>query len=130
MTSEGMRAVRQLSEKGIKTNVTVIFSPMQALVAAKAGATYVSPFVGRLDDISHDGMGVISQIRTIFDQYSFDTQILVASVRHPIHMVDAATMGADVATVPPKTLMQILKHPLTDIGIKTFLEDAKQWQGA
>jgi transaldolase len=128
MTPEGMKAVRHLSQKGIKTNVTVIFSPMQALIAAKAGATYVSPFVGRLDDIGHAGMDVISQIRQIFDNYDLDTKILVASVRNPIHMLDAAMMGADVATVPPAVLVQLFKHPLTEAGIQAFLQDAKQWK--
>lgn len=128
MTPEGMKAVRHLSQRGIKTNVTLIFSPLQALVAAKSGATYVSPFVGRLDDIGQAGMELISQIRQIFDNYQFDTEILVASVRNPIHMLDAALMGADVATVPPATLLQIFKHPLTDSGIQAFLNDAKQWQ--
>lgn len=125
MTPEGMKAVKQLSQNGVKTNVTVIFSPLQALIAAKAGATYVSPFVGRLDDISHRGMDSIADIRDIFDNYGFDTKILVASVRSPIHMLESSLMGADVATVPPATLMQIFKHPLTDKGIAQFVEDAK-----
>ncbi|MSR88673.1 MAG: fructose-6-phosphate aldolase [Candidatus Margulisbacteria bacterium] len=128
MSPEGMKAVRELSSQGHKTNVTLCFSPLQALIAAKAGATYISPFVGRLDDISHYGMELISQIRDIYDNYEFDTQILVASVRSPIHLLDAATIGADVATVPPATLMQIFNHPLTESGIKAFLEDAKAWQ--
>jgi transaldolase len=127
MSPEGMKAVRALSARGIRTNVTLIFTPMQALVAAKAGATYISPFVGRLDDISQPGIELIQQIRTIFDNYSLETQILVASVRHPIHMLDAALIGADVATVPPATLLQLFKHPLTDQGIATFIEDAKAW---
>lgn len=127
MSPEGMKAVRALSARGIRTNVTLIFTPMQALVAAKAGATYVSPFVGRLDDIAQPGIELIQQIRTIFDNYSLETQILVASVRHPIHMLDAALIGADVATVPPATLLQLFKHPLTDQGIATFIEDAKAW---
>ena len=127
MTPEGMKAVRELSSRGIKTNVTLIFSPMQALIAAKSGATYVSPFIGRLDDISQTGMDLISQIRQIFDNYALPTEILAASVRHPIHMLDAALVGADVATVPPATLQQIFKHPLTTSGIATFLEDAKAW---
>lgn len=125
MTPEGMKAVKELSSRGVKTNVTLCFSPLQALVAAKAGATYISPFVGRLDDISHQGMQLIEEIRTIYDNYEFATQILVASVRNPIHILDAALIGADVATVPPATLMQIFKHPLTDSGIAAFLEDAK-----
>lgn len=127
MSPEGMKAVRVLSAKGVRTNVTLIFSPLQALVAAKAGATYVSPFVGRLDDISQPGIELIQQIRTIFDNYSFDTKILVASVRNPIHMLDSALIGADVATVPPETLLQLFKHPLTDKGIAAFIEDAKAW---
>lgn len=127
MTPEGMKAVRALSARGIKTNVTLIFSPLQALVAAKSGATYVSPFIGRLDDISQSGMELITQIRQIFDNYQFETQILAASVRHPIHMLESALVGADVATVPPSTLMQIFKHPLTESGIQTFLEDVKGW---
>ncbi len=127
MTPEGMKAVRALSSQGIKTNVTLIFTPMQALVAAKAGATYVSPFVGRLDDIGQSGMGIISDIRQIFDTYQLSTEILVASVRNPVHMLDAALIGADVATVPPATLVQLFKHPLTDSGIQTFLKDAQAW---
>ena len=127
MSPEGMKAVRALSARGIRTNVTLIFTPMQALVAAKAGATYVSPFVGRLDDIAQPGIELIQQIRTIFDNYSLETKILVASVRHPIHMLDAALIGADVATVPATTLLQLFKHPLTDQGIATFIEDAKAW---
>lgn len=129
MSPEGMKAVRVLSEKRIKTNVTVVFSPLQALIAAKAGATYVSPFVGRLDDIGHQGMDLIGQIRQIYDNYQMDTKILVASVRHPVHILDAALIGADVATVPAKTLMQQFNHPLTDKGIEAFLKDAKQWAG-
>jgi transaldolase len=128
MSPEGMKAVKELVKRGVKTNVTLCFSPLQALIAAKAGATYISPFVGRLDDISHYGMDLISQIRTIYDNYEFETKILVASVRTPIHILDAAQIGADVATVPPATLMQIFNHPLTESGIKTFLEDAKAWK--
>ncbi len=130
MTPEGMKAVRILSERGVRTNVTLVFTPAQALIAAKAGATYVSPFVGRLDDIGQAGMGIIEQIRQIFDNYSFKTKILVASVRNPIHILDAALIGADVATVPPATLMQLFKHPLTDSGVQAFLQDAKAWQTA
>ncbi|RAP35596.1 fructose-6-phosphate aldolase [Candidatus Marinamargulisbacteria bacterium SCGC AAA071-K20] len=129
MSPEGMKAVRQLSERRIKTNVTVVFSPLQALVAAKAGATYVSPFVGRLDDVGHQGMDLIGQIRQIFDNYQFDTKILVASVRHPVHMLDSALLGGDVATVPLKTLMQLFNHPLTDKGIEQFIKDSKEWAG-
>lgn len=128
MTTEGMRAVKELSHRGVKTNVTVTFSPLQALVAAKAGATYISPFVGRLDDIGHNGMDIIADIRTIYDNYGFDTKVLVASVRHPMHMLEAALMGADVATVPPDILMKLFDHPLTDKGIAQFLKDAKDWK--
>ncbi|MAQ63850.1 MAG: fructose-6-phosphate aldolase [Actinobacteria bacterium] len=130
MSPEGMQTVKFLSAKGIKTNVTVTFTAAQALIAAKAGATYVSPFVGRLDDIGHHGMDVIEQIRTIYDHYAFQTKILVASVRSPIHLLDAAMVGADVATIPPKTLQQLFKHPLTDKGIEQFLADAKAFQKA
>ena len=130
MSPEGMQTVKFLSAKGIKTNVTVPFTAAQALIAAKAGATYVSPFVGRLDDIGHHGMDVIEQIRTIYDHYAFQTKILVASVRSPIHLLDAAMVGADVATIPPKTLQQLFKHPLTDKGIEQFLADAKAFQKA
>ncbi|MBI5193892.1 MAG: fructose-6-phosphate aldolase [Nitrospirae bacterium] len=125
MLPEGLKAVRTLTQEGIKTNVTLIFSPSQALLAAKAGATYVSPFVGRLDDVSHIGMDIVSQIRSIFDNYGYDTEIIVASIRNPLHVVDAAMMGADVATIPYKVLLQLASHPLTDIGIKKFMED---WQ--
>jgi transaldolase len=123
MTPEGLKAVKQLSAKGIKTNVTLIFTPMQALLAAKAGASYVSPFVGRLDDISQDGMGIIEEIRTIFDNYGYTTEIIVASVRNPIHVLDSALIGADIATIPYSVMVQLSKHPLTDAGIKKFLED-------
>ncbi|MDD5434335.1 MAG: fructose-6-phosphate aldolase, partial [Nitrospira sp.] len=125
MLPEGLKAVRTLTQEGIKTNVTLIFSPSQALLAAKAGATYVSPFVGRLDDVSHIGMDIVSQIRSIFDNYGYDTEIIVASIRNPLHVVDAAMMAADVATIPYKVLLQLASHPLTDIGIKKFMED---WQ--
>lgn len=125
MLPEGLKAVRTLTQEGIRTNVTLIFSPSQALLAAKAGATYVSPFVGRLDDVSHIGMDIVSQIRSIFDNYGYDTEIIVASIRNPLHVVDAAMMGADVATIPYKVLLQLASHPLTDIGIKKFMED---WQ--
>ena len=127
MSPEGMKAVKQLSEKGVKTNVTVTFSPMQAVLAAKAGATYVSPFVGRLDDIGQQGMDVLRDMRVIFDNYGFETKILVASVRHTMHVLESALIGADVATIPPKTLTQLFNHPLTEKGIATFLEDAKAW---
>lgn len=123
MTPEGLKATKALSEKGIKVNVTLIFTPMQALLAAKAGAAYVSPFVGRLDDISQDGMGIIEEIRTIFDNYGYTAEIIVASIRNPIHVLNSALIGADIATIPYSVIMQLAKHPLTDAGIKKFLED-------
>ncbi len=123
MTAEGLKAVKVVSKEGIKTNVTLVFSPSQALLAAKAGATYVSPFVGRLDDISHVGMDLIEQILIIFDNYGFETEVIVASIRNPLHVVDAALMGAHVATIPYNVMLQLSKHPLTEIGIKKFLED-------
>ncbi|OMH40567.1 fructose-6-phosphate aldolase [Desulfurobacterium indicum] len=123
MTTEGLKAVKILSEEGIRTNVTLVFSPLQALLAAKAGATYVSPFVGRLDDIGHDGMELISQIVDIYANYGFMTEIIVASIRHPKHVLEAALIGADIATIPFKVITQLAKHPLTDIGIERFLED-------
>jgi transaldolase len=123
MTPEGLKAVKTLHGKGIKTNVTLIFSTLQALLAAKAGASYVSPFVGRLDDISQDGMGIIEEIRTIFDNYGYDAEIIVASVRNPIHVLNAALIGADIATIPFSVIAQLSKHPLTDIGIDKFLKD-------
>ncbi len=120
---EGLRAVRDLTTEGIRTNVTLCFSPVQALLAAKAGATYVSPFVGRLDDISEDGMSLIAQILEIYRNYDFTTKVLVASVRHPIHVLEAARLGADVATIPYAVIEQLAKHPLTDAGLKKFLAD-------
>jgi len=123
MCEEGLVAVRRFAAEGIKTNVTLCFSPMQALLTAKAGATMVSPFVGRLDDIAQDGMGLITQIRQIFDNYNFSTEILVASVRHPIHVVDSALIGADIVTCPLKVMKQFCTHPLTDAGIAQFLKD-------
>lgn len=123
MTLEGLRAVKTVSAEGIRTNVTLVFSPAQALMAAKAGASYVSPFVGRLDDISHTGLELIGQILDIFDVYSYTTEVIVASVRNPLHVVEAASMGAHVATIPFKVLAQLAKHPLTDIGIDRFLKD-------
>lgn len=123
MTPEGLKATKALSEKGVKINVTLIFTPMQALLAAKAGAAYVSPFVGRLDDISQDGMGIIEEIRTIFDNYGITAEIIVASVRNPIHVLNSALIGADIATIPYSVIMQLAKHPLTDAGIKKFLAD-------
>ncbi len=125
---EGLKAVRRLSQEGIKINVTLVFSPTQALLAAKAGATYVSPFVGRLDDVSEIGMNLIQQILTIFGNYDYDTQVLVASVRNPVHVVEAAMMGAHVATLPFSVLMQLSKHPLTDVGLKKFLADWEKMQ--
>jgi len=123
MTLEGLKALRALSQQGIATNCTLIFHAAQALMAAKAGATYASPFVGRLDDISTDGMEVIEQICTIYRNYDFATQVLVASIRHPVHVVQAALLGAHVATMPPKVIGQLAQHPLTDIGLERFLAD-------
>jgi transaldolase len=123
MTAEGLKAVKVLSKEGIKTNVTLVFSPNQALLAAKAGATYVSPFVGRLDDISHDGMALVRDIVTIFRNYGFKTQVIAASMRHPIHVTEAALAGAHVATIPYDVLKKMLKHNLTDEGIQKFLKD-------
>ena len=123
MTEEGLRAVKRLSEEGIKTNVTLVFSATQALLAAKAGATFVSPFVGRLDDISQNGMDLIADIMTIYRNYGFTTEVIVASVRHPMHVLESARIGADIATIPYKVIAQLAKHPLTDIGIQKFLAD-------
>ena len=123
ISTEGLKAMRMLSDKGIKTNCTLVFSPIQALLAAKAGASFVSPFVGRLDDASHIGMEIVGQIVTIFQNYDISTEVLVASIRNPLHVVDAALMGADIATMPFKVLQQLVKHPLTDVGIKNFLAD-------
>jgi transaldolase len=123
ISTEGLKTIRMLSDKGIKTNCTLIFSPIQALLAAKAGASFVSPFVGRLDDASHIGMDIVGQIVTIFQNYDIPTEVLVASIRNPLHVVDAALMGADIATMPFKVLQQLVKHPLTDVGIKNFLAD-------
>ena len=125
MTEEGLKAVKKLSSLGIKTNVTLVFSPTQALLAAKAGAAYVSPFVGRLDDISQSGMDLISDIMTIFENYMFKTEVIVASVRNPMHVVDSARLGAHVATIPFSVIKQLAKHPLTDAGMEKFLKD---WQ--
>ena len=123
LIKEGIKAVKSLSDEGIKTNVTLCFSPSQALLAAKAGATYISPFVGRLDDISHDGMELIQQIVQIYNNYNYKTQVLVASIRHPLHVVDAALMGAHVATMPFDVINKLFKHPLTDLGLEKFLSD-------
>jgi len=126
MTTDGLRAVKQLSEEGIKTNVTLVFSPLQALMAAKAGATYVSPFVGRLDDIAHQGMDLVNQILDIYSNYMFETETIVASIRNPLHVLEAARMGADIATIPFKVIEQLVRHPLTDIGLANFLKDWKK----
>lgn len=123
MTKEGMQAVQVLESEGIPTNVTLVFSPSQALIVAKAGATFVSPFVGRLDDISFEGMDLIEDIRVIYDNYGFETQIIVASVRNPIHVVRAAKIGADIVTLPFSVLESLFKHPLTNVGIENFLKD-------
>jgi len=123
MIEEGLKAVKKLSALKIKTNVTLIFSATQALLAAKAGASYVSPFVGRLDDISHDGMEIVGQIIDIYDNYLFETEVIVASIRNPLHVLDAAMMGADIATIPFSVIAQLAKHPLTDIGLAKFLKD-------
>ena len=126
LIEDGLKAVRIFSQEGIRTNVTLCFSASQALLAAKAGATYISPFVGRIDDVSGDGMELIQQIVTIYQNYDFDTQVLTASVRHPVHFVQAALIGAHVATLPLKVIKQLVKHPLTDIGLAQFLADAKK----
>ncbi len=123
MTEEGMKAVKLLSAEGIKTNVTLIFQPLQALIAAKAGASYVSPFVGRLDDISERGMEIVENISNIYGNYGFETEIIVASIRNPLHVLDAALIGADIATIPFAVLKQLMNHPLTDIGVERFLKD-------
>ena len=123
LIKEGLRAVKILSSEGIKTNVTLCFSAVQALMAAKAGANYVSPFVGRLDDIGHDGMEIVEQILGIYENYGYETEVIVASIRNPIHVLDAALMGADIATIPFKVMEQLIKHPLTDIGLEKFLAD-------
>ena len=126
LIKEGLKAVKALKAEGIRTNVTLCFSPSQALLAAKAGAYFISPFIGRLDDVSHNGMELIRQIVTIYRNYDFETQVLVASVRHPLHVVEAAMIGADICTIPFKVIEQLIKHPLTDIGLQKFLEDWNQ----
>ena len=128
MIEEGIKAIRYFSDKGLKTNCTLVFSAGQALLAAKAGATYVSPFIGRLDDISADGLNLISEIREIYDNYGFNTQILAASIRHTMHIVDCAKLGADVITSPLSAIKGLMKHPLTDIGLDKFLSDHKNNQ--
>jgi transaldolase len=127
MTPDGLKATRILAAEGIRVNVTLIFQPLQAMLAAKAGAAYVSPFIGRLDDISHRGMEIVEQIVTIFENYGFETEIIVASVRHPLHVLEGALAGADIATIPYGVMLQLMKHPLTDVGLKKFLED---WEKA
>lgn len=129
MTTDGLKAAKQLSQEGVRTNVTLIFSPLQALMAAKAGASYVSPFVGRLDDVAHDGMHLIEEIVDIYSNYLFETEIIVASIRNPLHVLAAAKLGADIATIPFKVIGQLANHPLTDIGIKLFLKDWQKVEG-
>lgn len=129
-TVAGVKACKALSDEGTKTNLTLCFQPLQALMVAKAGAFLVSPFIGRLDDISHDGMDLIAQIRQIYDNYGYDTKVLAASIRHPKHMVDCALAGADVATVPFKVISQFMSHPLTDIGLEKFLADWSKAEGS
>jgi transaldolase len=128
MIKDGIKALKYFSNKGIKTNCTLVFSPGQALLAAKAGATYVSPFIGRLDDNSTDGLGLIQEIRLIYDNYGYKTQILAASIRHAMHIINCAKLGADVATCPLSAILDLLKHPLTDIGLEKFLADHKKGQ--
>jgi transaldolase len=129
MVKDGILTVRRLNEAGIRTNVTLVFSASQALLAAKAGATFVSPFIGRLDDISHVGMDLVEEIVTILDNYDFDTQVIVASIRHPLHVADAALAGADIATIPFSVIEKLLRHPLTDVGIKRFQADWEKARG-
>src|SRR6056297_1542400 len=128
MTIDGLKAVKTLSKEGIKTNVTLVFSANQALLAAKAGATFVSPFIGRLDDRAHDGMELVKEIRTIYDNYCFETELLAASIRHPLHVKQAALAGADIATIPYSVIEKMSKHPLTDTGLDRFLSDWKKFQ--
>ncbi|PKD45301.1 fructose-6-phosphate aldolase [Rhodohalobacter barkolensis] len=123
LIKDGIKAIKTFSDEGIKTNCTLCFSASQALIAAKAGATYISPFIGRLDDISSEGMDLIADIRLVYDNYGYDTEILAASIRHPMHLLESARLGADVATMPLKVIEQLLKHPLTDIGLEKFLAD-------
>jgi len=123
LIADGIKAIKTFSDEGIKTNCTLCFSATQALIAAKAGATYISPFIGRLDDISTDGMNLISEIVTIYDNYDYQTEVLAASIRHPMHVLQAAEMGADVATMPLNVILSLLKHPLTDLGLERFLKD-------
>ncbi|MEQ9593410.1 MAG: fructose-6-phosphate aldolase [Cyclobacteriaceae bacterium] len=129
MIKEGVKAIKKFSSEGIRTNCTLVFSPGQAILAAKAGASYLSPFLGRLDDISQDGLDFIAQIRLIYDNYGFETEILAASIRHTMHLIKCAEIGADVATCPLKVIMDLLKHPLTDAGLEKFLADHKKANG-
>ena len=129
MTVDGLKATRRLTEEGIKTNVTLVFSPLQALMAAKAGATYVSPFIGRLDDVSQEGLLLVEQIVEIYSNYAFDTEIIVASVRNPLHVLDSALIGADIATIPFNVLGKLAAHPLTEKGLKAFLDDWNKAKG-
>lgn len=126
MTKEGLKAVSVLSKENIKTNVTLVFSPSQALLAARAGASYVSPFVGRMDDIGNEGMAIIKDIKEIFENYNISTEIIAASIRHPMHVIQAAKAGSDIATIPYSVFVQMVKHPMTDLGIEKFLKD---WEG-
>jgi transaldolase len=126
MTGEGLKATRQLAKENIRVNMTLVFSPLQALLAAKAGAAYISPFVGRLDDVGHDGMASVEQIKTILDNYGYTSEIIVASVRNPLHVLKAALLGADICTIPFAVIKQLVKHPLTDVGIEKFLADWKK----
>ncbi|HEX4354850.1 MAG TPA: fructose-6-phosphate aldolase [Polyangiales bacterium] len=126
LIAEGIRAVKTLSSEGIRTNVTLCFSAPQALLAAKAGATYISPFLGRIDDVGGDGLELIASLVTIYNNYGYETEVLAASIRHPVHLVRCAELGADVATLPHKVILQLLQHPLTDLGLAKFLEDAKK----
>jgi len=128
LTPDGIRAIKALSYEGIKTNATLVFSPMQAILAAKAGATYVSPFIGRVDDVSSDGLKMLEEIVIIFNNYAFDTEIIAASIRHPMHVVEAALMGVDIATMPFTVLEKLFKHPLTDIGIERFMKDWEEYR--
>ena len=127
MTPDGIKAVRTLSAEGIKTNVTLVFSPAQAILAAKAGATYVSPFIGRMDDLTNDGMRMLAEIVEIYDNYGFETEIIAASIRHPMHVVEAALVGVDIVTMPFTVLEKLFKHPMTDLGIERFMNDWKKY---
>lgn len=127
MTQEGIKAVKKLSSEGIKTNVTLVFSPTQAILAAKVGATYVSPFIGRIDDVSSDGLKLLNEIVAIYDNYAFETEIIAASLRHPMHVLEAALMGVDIVTMPFAVLEKLFSHPLTDIGLKRFAEDWERY---